>query len=247
MTTHRPDGRAAHQLRSVKLTRGIMKFAEASCLVEWGHTKVICTATVEEKVPPFLRNSGTGWVTAEYGMLPRSSQQRIERESVRGKLSGRTQEIQRLIGRSLRAVVDLSKLGERSVIIDCDVIQADGGTRCASITGSFIALVEALRQLRTQKRLLSLPVREFVAAASVGIVAGRAVLDLNYAEDSAADVDMNVIMTGSGRFVELQGTAERHPFRTTDLHRLVQLASQGIRELIRLQQRALGATSVKTL
>ena len=181
--TRRPDGRAPHQLRPVKLTRGVMKFAEASCLVEWGHTKVICTATVEEKVPPFLRNSGTGWVTAEYGMLPRSSQQRIERESVRGKLSGRTQEIQRLIGRSLRAVVDLSKLGERSIIIDCDVIQADGGTRCASITGSFVALVEAMRQLRNQKLLLSLPVRDFVAATSEGIVGGQAVLDLNYAED----------------------------------------------------------------
>ena len=245
--THRPDGRAPNHLRSVKLTRGVMKFAEASCLVEWGHTKVICTATVEEKVPPFLRNSGTGWVPAEYGMLPRSSQQRIERESIRGKPSGRTQEIQRLIGRSLRAVVELSKLGERSVIIDCDVIQADGGTRCASITGSFVALVEALRQLRKQKLLLALPVRDFVAAASVGMLGGRAVLDLNYAEDSAADVDMNVIMTGSGRFVELQGTAERHPFRTTDLNRLVQLASQGIRELIKLQQRALGAASVKTL
>ena len=245
--THRPDGRAPNHLRSVKLTRGVMKFAEASCLVEWGHTKVICTATVEEKVPPFLRNSGTGWVTAEYGMLPRSSQQRIERESIRGKPSGRTQEIQRLIGRSLRAVVELSKLGERSVIIDCDVIQADGGTRCASITGSFVALVEALRQLRKQKLLLALPVRDFVAAASVGMVGGRAVLDLNYAEDSAADVDMNVIMTGNSRFVELQGTAERHPFRTTDLNRLVQLASQGIRELIKLQQRALGAASVKTL
>jgi ribonuclease PH len=224
-----------------------MKFAEASCLVEWGHTKVICTATVEERVPPFLRNSGTGWVTAEYGMLPRSSQQRIEREAARGRVGGRTQEIQRLIGRSLRAVVDLAQLGERSVIVDCDVIQADGGTRCASITGGFVALAEALRFLRKQRLIPALPVREFVAATSVGIVRGQPVLDLTYAEDASADVDMNVVMTGGGGFVELQGTAERAPFRPGDLTRLVRLANQGIRHLLTLQRRALGASSAKRL
>ena len=243
----RADGRSANQLRTVKLTRGVMKFAEASCLVEWGHTKVICTATVEEKVPPFLRNSGTGWISAEYGMLPRSSAQRIERESIRGRVGGRTQEIQRLIGRSLRAVVDLARLGERGVLIDCDVIQADGGTRCASITGGFVALVDALRHLRTRRILSTLPVRDFVAATSVGLVKGRPVLDLNYAEDASADVDMNVVMTGRGRFVELQGTAERHPFRTAELTRLVQLAKQGLRHLVALQRRALGASSIRDL
>src|SRR6185295_1235952 len=192
----RADGRRDNQLRSVKLSCGTMKFAEASCLVEWGQTKVICTATVEEKVPPFLKNSGSGWVTGEYGMLPRSSAQRIERE--RGKVGGRTQEIQRLIGRSLRTVVDLKHLGERTVIVDCDVIQADGGTRCASITGAFVALAQALQQLKKRKALLAVPLRDFVAAASVGMVRGRPVLDLNYAEDSTADVDMNVVMTGRG-------------------------------------------------
>ena len=243
----RSDGRAAGQLRPVTLTRGVMKFAEASCLVEWGDTKVICTATVEEKVPPFLRNSGTGWVTAEYGMLPRSSKQRIEREATRGRVGGRTQEIQRLIGRSLRTIVELPRLGERTVLIDCDVLQADGGTRCAAITGSFVALVESLRDLRRRRVLTALPIRDFVAAASVGTVQGRLVLDLNYAEDSSADVDMNVVMTGSGRFVELQGTAERAPFPAADLTRLVQLAQRGIRRLLALQHRALGASSVRQL
>jgi ribonuclease PH len=224
-----------------------MKFAEASCLVEWGDTKVICTATVEETVPPFLRNSGTGWVTGEYGMLPRSSQQRIPREAAKGRLGGRTQEIQRLIGRSLRAVVDLTQLGERTIIVDCDVVQADGGTRCAGITGGFIALIEALRRLRKQKRLLAVPIRDFVAATSVGIVRGQPVLDLNYAEDAAAEVDMNVVMTGSGRFVELQGTAERHPFHSKDLTRLLRLANVGTRQLLTLQRRALGASSLRQL
>ena len=247
MAPRRVDGRAPDELRAVKLTRGVMKFADASCLVEWGATKVICTATVEEKVPPFLRNSGTGWVTAEYGMLPRSSSQRIEREAVRGRLTGRAQEIQRLIGRSLRTVVDLAKLGERSVLIDCDVIQADGGTRCASITGSYVALVEALRTLRTRGALPAMPVRDFVAATSVGILKGQPVLDLNYAEDSSADVDMNVVMTGRGGFVELQGTAERIPFRPADLTRLLRLARQGIRHLLALQHRALGASSIRQL
>ena len=243
----RADGRAPHQLRRVALTRGVMKFSDASCLVEWGDTKVICTATVEEKVPPFLRNSGTGWITAEYGMLPRSAHQRIEREAAKGRLGGRTQEIQRLIGRSLRAVVDLTKLGERIIIIDCDVIQADGGTRCASITGGFVVLADALRQLRTRQLLLAVPVKDFVAAASVGIVKGQPVLDLNYAEDSSAEVDMNVVMTGRAGFVELQGTAERHPFGAADLNRLLRLADRGIRHLLTLQRRALRASSTKQL
>jgi len=224
-----------------------MKFAEASCLVEWGDTKVICTATVEERVPPFLRNSGTGWVTAEYAMLPRSSRQRVEREAVRGRLGGRTQEIQRLIGRSLRTVVDLARLGERSVIVDCDVVQADGGTRCAGITGGFVALVEALRHLRAQRLLPSLPIRDFVAATSVGMLRGRPTLDLTYAEDAAADVDMNVVMTARGTFVELQGTAERTPFRQADLARMLRLASQGIYHLLALQRRALGVSSFRPL
>jgi len=217
-----------------------MKFAEASCLIEWGQTTVMCTATVQESVPPFLRNSGTGWITAEYGMLPRSSRHRIEREAVRGRLTGRTQEIQRLIGRSLRAVTDLSKLGERSILVDCDVLQADGGTRCAAITGGFVALVEAVRHLRARKALLFNPIRDYVAAASVGIVGGRPLLDLNYAEDSTAAVDMNVVMTGRGRFIELQGTAERTPFARAELSRLLTMATTGIRRLVALQKRVLG-------
>ena len=243
----RPDGRLPHQLRAVKLARGVMKFADASCLVEWGDTRLICTATVEEKVPPFLRNSGNGWVTGEYGMLPRSSQQRIEREANKGRLGGRTQEIQRLIGRSLRAVTDLAALGERTVIIDCDVVQADGGTRCAAITGGFVALAEALRSLKRRGSLPKVPLRDFVAAVSVGIVKGRAVLDLNYAEDASADVDMNLIMTGRGQFVEVQGTAERNPFQHTDLTRMLELGRLGTRRLLTLQRRALGAPSVNRL
>ena len=247
MASARPDRRSASQLRAVKLHRGFMKFAEASCLVEWGRTKVICTATVEEKVPPFLRDTGSGWVTAEYGMLPRSSHQRIERESHRGRVGGRTQEIQRLIGRSLRSVVELPRLGARTVIIDCDVIQADGGTRCAALTGSFVALVDALRRLRAKGTLSTMPIKDFVAAASVGMVRGRPVLDLNYDEDATADVDMNVVMTGRGRFVELQGTAERVAFSQADLAQLLRLAGSGIRRLIRLQQLALGAPTVRRL
>lgn len=243
MATRRVDGRLAPQLRPVRLRRGTMKFAEASCLVEWGDTRVICTATVEERVPPFLRNSGTGWVTAEYGMLPRSSRQRIEREATKGRLGGRTQEIQRLIGRSLRSVVDLRRLGERTVILDCDVLQADGGTRCASITGSFVALVDVLRHLRRQGVLADVPVTDFVAAASVGMVKGRPVLDLNYTEDASADVDMNVVMTGHGAFIELQGTAERRPFSQADLQQLLRFARRGIRQLLALQRRALGLSA----
>ena len=247
MATRRPDGRAPGRLRRVRLRPAALKFARTSCLVEWGHTQVICTATVEETVPPFLRNSGTGWVTGEYGMLPRSSPQRIPREAARGRVGGRTQEIQRLIGRSLRTVVDLPALGERTIIVDCDVLQADGGTRCASITGGFVALVLALQQLRRERRITRLPVRDAVASASVGLVAGRPVLDLAYAEDASADVDMNVVMTGRGRFVEIQGTAERRPFREQELQQLLRLARRGIAELLQLQYRALGARSFSQL
>ena len=239
MMTHRPDGRSPNQLRRVTLTRGIMKFAEASCLVEWGHTKVICTATVEEKVPPFLRNSGTGWVTAEYGMLPRSSQQRIERESIRGRVGGRTQEIQRLIGRSLRAVIDLSKLGERSVIIDCDVIQADGGTRTAAISGSYVALCLAVEKLRAKKLIAKSPIKDSVAAVSAGIVKGNLMLDLDYSEDSSADVDLNLVMTGKGKFVELQATGERASWDSKQLDALLKLGELGIKKIIQAQKRVL--------
>ena len=239
----RPDGRRANQLRLVKLTRRALKYAEGSCLVEWGDTKVICSATVEEKVPPFLKGSGSGWVTAEYGMLPRSSHERIARESSKGKIGGRTHEIQRLIGRSLRTVVDLPRLGERSIWIDCDVLQADGGTRCAAITGSFVALVECLRLLRQRGTLSSLPVKDFVGAVSVGIVGRKPCVDLCYAEDSTADVDMNVVMTGRGAFVELQGTAERRPFDARDLQQLVRLAGGAITQLIALQRKTLGIQS----
>jgi len=243
----RPDRRRSDQLRPVHLTRSAMKFAEGSCLVEWGDTKVICTASVEERVPLFLKGSGTGWVTAEYGMLPRSSHERIQREAARGKLGGRTHEIQRLIGRSLRTVVDLRQLGERTIWIDCDVVQADGGTRCAAITGSFVALVECVRTLRKRGTLSASPIRDFVAAVSVGIVDHQRLLDLAYQEDSRADVDMNVVMTGRGGFVELQGTAERRPFGTRDLQQMLGLATRAIKQLITHQQRVLGARSVRGL
>ncbi len=243
----RVDGRAPDQLRKVTLKRGVMKFADASCLVQWGDTQVLCTATVEEKVPPFLRQTGTGWVTAEYGMLPRSSPQRIERESIKGRVGGRTQEIQRLIGRSLRTVTDLERLGERSILIDCDVLQADGGTRCAAITGGFVVLADVLRQLKRRGVLTATPVKDVVAAVSVGMVGGRPALDLNYKEDSTADVDMNIVMTGVGGYVEVQGTAERVPFRSPELTRMLRLAGQGIDHLIALQKRALGITSLRQL
>lgn len=233
----RPDHRAAGELRRVRLTRGTMKFADASCLIEWGDTKVICTATLEDTVPPFLRGKGTGWVTAEYNMLPRSTTQRVQRE--RSKLGGRTQEIQRLIGRCLRGVTELSALGERSVIIDCDVIQADGGTRCAAITGGFVALVDALAKLKAKGALTAVPVRDYVAAVSVGVVKGRSVLDLNYAEDSTAEVDMNLVMTSAGGFVEIQGTAERAPFSSAQLARLTRLGKSGLDRLFALQRRTL--------
>jgi ribonuclease PH len=235
----RPGGRKPDELRPVRLTRGFTRHAEGSVLVEFGDTRVLCTASVEERVPPFLRDSGRGWVSAEYGMLPRATDTRGEREAARGKQSGRTQEIQRLIGRSLRAVVDLASLGARTIQVDCDVLQADGGTRTAAITGAFVALHDSLTWLRQKGLITSLPVKDFVAAVSVGIYQGAPVLDLDYAEDSACGTDMNVVMTGAGRFVELQGTAEGEPFSQKQLDALVELAAGGIRELIAHQKRAL--------
>jgi len=231
----RIDARAADELRPVKIARDYIKYAEGSCLIEVGNTRVICTASVEESVPQFLKGSGSGWVTAEYGMLPRSCPTRI----LRGKDSGRSLEIQRLVGRSLRAVVELRDLGERTIWIDCDVIQADGGTRTASITGSFVALVDALDKLRKDGLLSHCPVKDFVAATSVGILQGELLLDLCYEEDSRADVDMNVIMTGSGGFVEIQGTAEHKVFNKDEMDRLLDLAKIGIRKLIDIQKSAL--------
>ena len=225
--------------RPVRFQRRYTRHAEGSVLIEVGNTRVLCTASVEEKVPPFLKGKGQGWVTAEYGMLPRATHTRGAREAAAGKQSGRTQEIQRLIGRSLRAVTDLSKLGERQVTVDCDVLQADGGTRCASITGALVALADAFAWLREQGLIGADPLRDFVAAVSVGIVAGEAVLDLDYAEDSACDTDMNVVMTGAGRFVEVQGTAEREPFTRDQLSRLLDLATKGIGELIDQQRSSL--------
>ena len=235
----RNDGRKLGQMRKVKIKRGVMKFAEGSCMIEVGNTKVICTASVEEKVPYFLRNTGSGWVTAEYGMLPRSCSTRMRRESSAGKLSGRTQEIQRLIGRSLRSVVELEKLGERTIWIDCDVVQADGGTRTASITGSFIALMDAISFLKKQNILEDVPVKDYVGAVSVGIVDGKLCLDLDYGEDSKAEVDMNIIMTGSGMLIEVQGTAEKKPFSKKELDKLISLAQEGIGELVNIQRKIL--------
>jgi len=235
----RSDERKLAEMRKVKIKRDVMKFAEGSCMIEVGNTKVICTASVEKKVPPFLRNTGSGWVTAEYGMLPRSCETRMPRESSRGKQSGRTQEIQRLIGRSMRSVVDLKKLGERTVWIDCDVIQADGGTRTASVTGSFIALIDALLTLKKQGIINEIPVRDYVAAVSVGIVDKEFFLDLDYKEDSKAEVDMNIIMTGNGKLIEVQGTAEKIPFSKKDLDKLILLAEKGVKGLVTLQRRIL--------
>jgi ribonuclease PH len=235
----RPGGRKPDELRAVRLTRGYTRHPEGSVLVEFGDTRVLCTASVEERVPPFLRDSGRGWVTAEYGMLPRATNTRGEREAARGKQSGRTQEIQRLIGRSLRAVVDGASLGPRTIQVDCDVLQADGGTRTAAITGAFVALHDAVSWLQERKLIVQTPIRDFVAAVSVGVYQGTPVLDLDYAEDSACGTDMNVVMTGAGRFVELQGTAEGEPFSQKELDALVELAARGIRELIAQQKRAL--------
>ena len=236
----RPSGRRPDQLRAVRLTRGYTRNPEGSVLVEFGDTRVLCTASVEERVPPFLKESGRGWVTAEYGMLPRATNTRGEREAARGKQSGRTQEIQRLIGRSLRAVVDTAALGARSIQIDCDVIQADGGTRTAAITGAFVALHDALTWMKSKQMFSALPIRDFVAAISVGLHNGVPVLDLDYAEDSASGTDMNVVMTGAGRFVEVQGTAEGEAFSRQELDALLGLASRGIAELISLQKKTLG-------
>ncbi len=236
----RSSKRSADQLRPVRIQRNYTRHAEGSVLVEFGDTRVICTASVEERVPGFLRDRGQGWVTAEYGMLPRSTNTRTDREASRGKQTGRTQEIQRLIGRSLRAVVDLKKLGERTIQIDCDVIQADGGTRTAGITGAFVALHDAVTLLMQRGAVTPSPVRDFVAAVSVGIVEGTPVLDLDYAEDSTCDTDMNVVMTGSGGFVEVQGTAEGAPFSQAQMDALMVLAQAGIRGLIAKQKAALG-------
>ncbi|OGL04502.1 MAG: ribonuclease PH [Candidatus Rokubacteria bacterium RIFCSPLOWO2_02_FULL_68_19] len=240
----RHDGRRADQLRPITLTRDFIQHAEGAVLVEFGATRVICTASVEDKVPPFLRGQGQGWVTAEYGMLPRSTATRTPRETTR--TGGRSQEIQRLVGRSLRAVVEMAKLGERTFWVDCDVIQADGGTRTAAITGGFVALADALAKLVEAQLLPSLPLRDQVAAASVGVVAGTAVLDLDYPEDSSAEVDMNVVMTGSGEFVEIQGTAEQVPFGPDRLQEMLALARRGIEQLVALQRRVLAARGEKS-
>ena len=235
----RPSGRQPGELRPVRIQRRYTRHAEGSVLVEFGDTRVLCTASVEERVPAFLKESGRGWVSAEYGMLPRSTNTRTEREAARGRQTGRTQEIQRLIGRALRAVIDLSALGARSVQVDCDVLQADGGTRTAAITGAFVAVHDALAWLQSRKLLAALPVRDFVAAVSVGIYQGVPVLDLDYVEDAACGTDMNVVMTGAGRFVELQGTAEGEPFSRAEVDALLALGEQGIGELIAHQRRAL--------
>ncbi len=235
----RNDGRSAKVLRPIVITRNFTKHAEGSVLIEFGDTKVLCTASVEESVPPFLRGKGTGWVTAEYAMLPRATHTRSSREAAKGKQTGRTLEIQRLIGRSLRAVTDLKMLGERSVYIDCDVIQADGGTRTASITGAYVALVDALTTLKTKGLLAEIPLKEAVAAVSVGIVGGEALLDLNYIEDSSAEVDMNFVITSSGRFVEVQGTAETEPFTSAEMDAMLDLALAGAQQLFAFQRGAL--------
>jgi len=232
-------GRAADALRPVRITRHYTVHAEGSVLIEFGQTKVLCTASVAEKVPPHKRGSGEGWVTAEYGMLPRATHTRGDREAARGKQSGRTQEIQRLIGRSLRTVFDLAALGERSILIDCDVLQADGGTRTAAITGAFVAAHDAVSWLIDQGRIPASPIRDFVAAVSVGVVQGTPLLDLEYVEDSACDTDMNVVMTAAGGFVEVQGTAEGVPFTRSEMDTLLALADKGIRELVALQRHAL--------
>ncbi|BBP03173.1 ribonuclease PH [Sulfuriferula plumbiphila] len=240
MSTPRPSQRQPDQLRDIRFTRNYTKHAEGAVLVECGDTKVICTASVVEKVPAFLKGKNQGWLTAEYGMLPRSTGSRMDREAARGKQSGRTQEIQRLIGRSLRAAVDLDKLGERTLHIDCDVIQADGGTRTASITGAFVAVHDAIGTLLARSLLTESPIRDFVAAISVGIYQGVPVLDLDYLEDSGCDTDMNVVMTGRGGLIEVQGTAEGAAYSRAELNALLDLADSGIRQLVALQKQALG-------
>jgi len=236
----RADGRLPEQLRPTRITPNFSMHAEGSVLVEAGKTKVICTASVEDRVPPFRRNTGKGWVTAEYGMLPRATTTRMQRESTAGRVGGRTQEIQRLIGRSLRAVTKLEELGERTITLDCDVIQADGGTRTASITGAFVALVLALGKLRDQDLIRTMPVTDYVAATSVGIVDGTPMLDLAYTEDSTAEVDMNLVKTGGGLYIEVQGTAEALPFGRESLNRLLDLGDTGIRQLHAIQRNLVG-------
>jgi ribonuclease PH len=236
----RPSGRAANALRPVRITRHYTQHAEGSVLIEFGDTRVLCTASLQDKVPPFLKGQGQGWLTAEYGMLPRSTHTRMDREAARGKQSGRTQEIQRLIGRSLRAAFDLQAFGERTLQLDCDVLQADGGTRTASITGAMVAAYDAFSRLVADGMLTAVPVRHFVAAVSVGVYRGVPLLDLDYIEDSACDTDMNVVMTEAGQFIEVQGTAEGAAFDRTSMDRLLDLAQDGIADLVRLQQRSLG-------
>ncbi|MEC0093072.1 ribonuclease PH [Paenibacillus macquariensis] len=236
----RSNGRNNDQLRTMNITTNVNKYAEGSVYIEMGDTKILCTATVDEKVPPFLKGQGKGWVTAEYSMLPRATHSRNQREANRGKLTGRTMEIQRLIARALRSVVNLHALGERTITLDCDVIQADGGTRTTSITGSFVALCIAVNKIAQQHKLPVFPITDYLASVSVGVVGGRTLLDLNYEEDSKAKVDMNLVMTGSGQFVELQGTGEESPFSRQELDALLQIGEQGIREIIAYQQEVLG-------
>jgi ribonuclease PH len=236
----RIDGRKLNELRPITMTTQYTKYAEGSVLIEVGETKVICTASVEERVPPFMKGQGKGWITAEYSMLPRATQTRNQREAARGKIGGRTMEIQRLIGRALRSVVDLKALGERTITLDCDVIQADGGTRTTSISGAFVAMAIALNKLVEEKQLAQIPLTDFLASVSVGIVKEQACLDLNYEEDSRAKVDMNVVMTGIGQFVEVQGTGEEAPFSRNELNSLLELAENGIKEITRIQKDILG-------
>ncbi len=237
----RTNGRQPHELRPISIARRYTKHAEGAVLVEFGDTRVVCTASVDDRIPGFLRGSGKGWITAEYGMLPRSTGSRMQREAARGRQSGRTQEIQRLIGRSLRAVIDLAQLGERTITVDCDVLQADGGTRTASITGGYVALVDAIRWLEGVALINTDPIRGQVASVSVGVYRDTVVLDLDYQEDSAAQTDMNVVMNERGEFIEVQGTAERGSFTLQQLQQMTELASQGIREILSLQSRALSA------
>lgn len=239
----RIDGRRRDQIRPVKVTRNFTKHAEGSVLIEMGDTKVICTASIEEKVPPFLKGKGTGWVTAEYAMLPRATHDRSPRESVKGKQGGRTLEIQRLVGRALRAVIDTNRLGERTIWIDCDVIQADGGTRTASITGSFIALADAVSVLKKRELVKVNPLTDYLAAISIGKVGGHVMVDLAYEEDSHAEVDLNLVMTGAGQYVEVQGTAERTPFNKKDMDEFLDLGWRAISELVDLQKSLIGALS----
>lgn len=236
----RKGGRGALDLRKITIRKGIQKFAEGSVLISFGNTKVICSASVEDKVPLFLRGTGRGWVTAEYALMPRSTETRTNRDSRNGRIPGRTQEIQRIIGRSLRAAVNFEGLGERTITLDCDVLEADGGTRTAAITGGFVALALALKKMKREKELGTFPLNDYIAAVSVGIVNGDVLLDLDFEEDVSASVDANVVMTGSGRFVEVQGTAEGTPFTNRELMKMIEAAKKGIRELVEIQQRVIG-------